>query len=206
MKLKVKNIKLRNGFTLVELIVAIGISTMVLLGSASLVIYGLQYRAIIWEQLFTQNEGRKIVQDFVNEIRRANYSSVGAYPFDTVDGQEIIFYSNVDSDSWRERIRYTLDGSILKKGVTKPSGNPLVYNLANEVVTEMVHDVVDGGTPIFYYYNQNYNGGGEFMVQPVNPVTVRMVKIVLLLEADPHMSPEPIEVEASSEIRNLKTN
>ena len=198
--------KKNSGFTLVELIVAIGISTMIILGAGSMLINALRYRAVIWEQLKTQNEGRKIVQDFVNEIRRINYSSVGAYPLDTVEDREIVFYTNVDSDSWRERVRYFVDGTILKKGIIKPDGNPLEYNFANEVVTDMVHDLDENLGTIFHYYGQDYNGTGSALTQPVNPMTVKMIKFYLLLEADPHMSPEPIEVEASGEIRNLKTN
>jgi len=198
--------KNNSGFTLVELIVSIGISTIIILGAGSMLINALKYRAVIWEQLKTQNEGRKIVQDFVNEIRRINYSSVGAYPLNTVDDREIIFYTNIDSDSWRERVRYFVDGTTLKKGIIKPDGNPLEYNLANEIVTDMVHDLDENLGTIFHYYGQSYDGTGSALTQPVNPMTVKIIKFYLLLEADPHMSPEPIEVEASGAIRNLKTN
>ena len=202
-KLKIKN---KSGFTLVEMVVAIGIFGLIILGVGDILVYGLKYRAIILEQLKTQTEGRKIVQDFVNEIRRANYSSLGAYPISSASSQEIIFYANVDEDSWRERVRYFLDGDILKKGITKPNGNPLSYNLDAEVITEIVHDVASGDDPIFFYYGQNYTGSEDFLTSPIVATTVRMVKFDLLLEADPNMSPKPLRIEGAGEIRNLKSN
>jgi len=198
----------RCGFTLVEAIVAIGVFSMIILGVGSILVYGFKYRAVIMEQLKTQTEGRKIIQDFVNEIRRANYSSVGAYPIVTADTQEIIFYSNVDTDSWREKVRYFLDGDILKRGTTKPTGTPLSYNPANEIVVEMIHDVYNTSTPIFYYLGQDYDGTSstDYLSTPVSVSQVRAVKFDLYLEADPNMSPKPLRVQGIGEIRNLKSN
>lgn len=196
------------GFTLIELLLTLGIFLMFIVAIGDMIVKGLQYRAVIWEQLYTQNEGRKIVQDFVNELRTANYSSIGAYPIEKAAAQEIVFYSNIDSDSWRERIHYYLSGTILKKGITKPSGTPLTYNTSTEKITEVAHDVVSGTSSIFYYYDDNYTGDASStaLSLPVNVANVRLIRIKLLLEANPNMAPKPLEVEALGGIRNLKTN
>jgi len=159
------------------------------------------------EQLSTQNEGRKIVQDFVNEMRRATQSSIGSYPIEIANTSTITFYSNIDSDSWREKIRYSLVGKTLKKGVTKPVGNPLTYSAANEVLTEVVHDVANGTSSLFYYYDQNYSSAsGTAMTYPINIAAVRMVGIKLFLEEKPNVAPAPFIIESKAEIRNLKSN
>jgi len=196
------------GFTLIEILVSIGIASLFILGIGSILVFGFKYRAIIWEQLSTQNEGRKIVQDFVNEIRTANYSNAGAYPLEIAQAQQIAFYSNVDSDIWRERVRYFVSGTVLKRGITKPSGTPLTYSSANEVITDMVHDIANGTSTIFYYYDQNYNGlaTSSALSFPVDTSVVRMIRFYLKLDANPHFSPEPLEVEALGGIRNLKSN
>lgn len=196
------------GFTLIELLLSLGIFALFIVGIGDLITKGLQYRAVILEQLYTQNEGRKIVQDFVNELRVANYSSIGAYPLEKVDAQEIIFYSNIDSDSWRERVHYYLSGTTLKKGVTKPSGTPLKYVTSTEQITDIVHDVASGTSTIFYYYGDNYNGNATStaLSQPVTASNVRLVRMKLLLEANPNMAPKPLEVEALGGIRNLVSN
>lgn len=191
-----------------EVLVSIGIFVLLSVSVVAIFTYSLKSNKIIWEQLSTQNEGRKIIQDFVNEIRSATYSSIGAYPLDTVSTTEIIFYSNIDADSSRERIRYFLSGTSLKKGITKPTSTPLIYDTNYEVITNMVNDLMEiTSTPIFTYYNQNYGYTSSTpLSQPVSVMDVRVVGINLTLEEDPTASPVPFRVESKAEIRNLKSN
>lgn len=196
------------GFTLIEILVTIGIASLFIIGIGSILVAGFKYRAIIWEQLSTQNEGRKIVQDFVNEIRTASYSNAGAYPLEIAQAQQIAFYSNIDNDVWRERVRYFVEGTVLKRGITKPNGTPLTYSSSNEIITDMVHDIANSTSTIFYYYDQNYNGlaTSSPLSFPIDTSLVRMIRFSLKLDANPHFSPEPLEVEAIGGIRNLKNN
>ena len=199
--------KNNQGITLMEVLVAMGIFSLLIVGIVSMFNYSWKANKIIWEQLSTQNEGRKIVQDFINELRSATYSSIGAYPIETASTSEIIFYSNIDTDSYRERIRYFMSGSTLRKGIIKPTSTPLVYNSNDEVITDIVHDVYSTSTPIFYYYGQDFGfNSSTLLSQPVNVTDVRMVGIVLELEEDPRASPMPFHIESKVEIRNLKTN
>jgi len=199
-------LKTQAGFTLVEVLVAIGIFLLIIGGITWMLIFGLRSNKIIWEQLSTQNEGRKVVQDFVNEIRTATASSIGAYAIASAEPQQVIFYSNIDSDAWRERVRYFLQNGTLKKGVLKPSGNPLSYNPANEQINELAHDVINGANPVFYYYDQSYTGSQNPLAPPVDVTKVRMIKFTLDLEEDPNASPMPFHVETMAEVRNLKSN
>lgn len=197
----------KRGISILEILVAIAIFLMVSAAVMEIFLWGFRGRDIVWEQLSTQNEGRKVVQDFVNELRRANQSSVGGYALEQAGSQQIIFYSNLDSDVWRERVRYFLQGTILKKGVIKPAGSPIAYSPANEAVVDIVHDVTNTTTPLFYYYNENYTGAtGTPMAEPINVSAVRVVGIKLLLEEKPNVSPAPFAVETKVSIRNLKTN
>jgi type II secretory pathway component PulJ len=205
----ITNLKINEkGITLVEVLVATGIFALLSVAAVAIFTYSLKANKIIWEQLSTQNEGRKIVQDFVNEIRSATYSSVGAYTLEVASTTEIVYYSNIDTDTLRERIRYFLSGTSLKKGVTKPTSTPLVYNTSYEVITDVVHDLMDTtSTPIFTYYNQNYGYTSSTpLIQPVSVTDVRVVGINLTLEEDPTASPVPFRIESKAEIRNLKTN
>lgn len=193
------------GVTLMEITVALGIFILIITSVVAVFIYTWKANKIVWEQLSTQNEGRKIVQDFINELRSATYSSIGAYPLENVSTTQIIFYSNIDTDAYAERIRYSLEGTVLKKGVIKPSGVPLAYDSGSEVVTEIVHDVYNTTTPIFYYYNQNYGSTSSTPIeQPVSITEVRVVGFTLELEEDPAASPAPFQIESKTEIRNLK--
>ena len=197
-----------DGFTLLEVLLAIGIFVLVI-GSLSAILFNtFKTRNVVFEQLNVQNEARKVVQDFVNEIRSATASSIGAYPLEAATTSSITFYTNLDADNYRERVRYFLQGTILKKGIIKPGGNPLSYDSGNEIITNIAHSIVVTSTPLFIYFDQNYNGTTTStpLSQPVNISQVRMVGIQLTLEKDPNGSPTPFTAQAKGAIRNLKSN
>lgn len=203
-----KNIFLvdKRGLTLMETAFALGIFGLIILAVSGILIFSIKSRGIIWEQLKTQDDGRKVVQLFVNELRSANYSSLGAYPIEKADEQELIFFSNIDNDNLRERIRYFLDGSDLKKGVTKLSGDPLVYATSSEQIIVVAQDVFNATSSVFYYYDENYTDGEPPLESPVSVTQIKVIKIVLDLEAEPNISPVPFHIETKVQIRNLKTN
>lgn len=194
--------------TLLEVMVSIGIFLLVVGGLTAILLFSFSSRNIIWEQLLTQTEGRQVIQDFVNELRSANQSSVGAYTIEKAENNQLIFFSNIDSDSYRERIRYFLSGTNFKKGVTKPSGNPPVYNTSTESVVILAHDVANSSTPVFTYFSQAYIGSATStpLPSPVTTTLIRVVGIQLVLEEDPRFSPVPFTIQAKAEIRNLKSN
>jgi hypothetical protein len=193
------------GITMVEVLVSIGIFGFLVVAITSLFLTGWNYKDIVWEQLKTQNEGRKVIQDFVNELRVASPSSIGAYPVESASSTSIIFYTNLDADTLMERVRYFFSGRILKKGVIKPTGNPLVYNSANEVLTDVAHDVVTA-TSKFSYYDANFTGSQAQLASPVNVTSIRVVGVALTLEEDPNASPVPFFIESKVMLRNLKDN
>lgn len=194
------------GLTLVEVLVSIGIFTLIIGAMTTIFLSSLKSNKIVWEQLETQNEGRFVTQTIARELREAAVSSIGGYPLAEASSTEIIFYANIDDDVYRERVRYFLTGTTLRKGVIKPSGSPLVYSSASEVFTDMAHDVANGADPIFSYYDENFTGSENPLAQPVNVTSVRSVRIALEMEEDPHASPVPFHIETKVEIRNLKSN
>lgn len=202
----VRQIKNDNrGLELVEVIVSIGIFALLVGAIMAVYLTGSRYNSIVWEQLSTQNEGRKTTQDFVNQIRTASQSSIGAYPIQTASSTAITFYSNIDTDTLVERLRYFINTTTLKIGVTKPTGNPMVYNSANEIITEVAHDI-SNATSVFYYYDENYSGSGSPLLSPIDVTKIRVVKIILKLDENPHLTPTPFYIESKGMLRNLKSN
>jgi len=195
------------GFTLLELVVAMSIFSLIVLVLASFLIDGWRYNTIIWDQLQGQTDARRVVQETVNIIRKAEESSIGAFPVVLAKDNELIIYANVDTDFYRERIRFWLDGTTLKRGIIKPSGNPLNYS-GTEQVVDLAHYVVNisKGIPLFIYYDENYTGVENPLTTPAEVALIKLVKVQLLIEKNPDKTPIPLRVESMVQIRNLKSN
>lgn len=194
------------GFTLIEMLAGIGIFILLIGSITAFFISSTQNQTIIFNQLDTQGEVRKVIQDFVGEIRSATYSSIGSYPLLEASSSEIIFYTNIDADNLRERVRYFLVTTTLKKGIIKPSGYPLMYNTSSESITDVIHSVVQTSSTIFTYYDANYTGVEPPLVQPVNPSAVRVVGIQIFIDKNPSSSPNVFGFQAKANIRTIKDN
>lgn len=195
------------GFTILEMIIALGVGSMLVLASSWFLISSLRQSNIVFDQLASQSDGRRVLHDVVNDVRRAVPSSVGAYPIETAGTSTLILYANVDSDNYIERVRYFLSGNILRRGVINPSGSPLTYPSGSEAVTDVAHYVANTtSTPIFTYYDESYTGTEASLTQPVSTTQIHVITVTLDMEKDPAKSPVPIRVQSTVQVRNLKTN
>jgi hypothetical protein len=107
-----------------------------------------------------------------------------------------------------DRIRYYVSDGKLYKGVTKPTGSPAAYDLDTETVTLQQSDVANGSDPLFYYYDDSYNGVTDNpLSSPVSVTAVKFVKMNLAIYKRGRAgSTATYNVTASGAIRNLKTN
>ncbi len=200
------NINNNKGLTLLEVVISIAIFSLVmaLVGIFARDIFF--YDDVFSGGLTAYDEAKKVLQPVASEVRSASPSSLGSYPLETVGATTFIFFTDINNDGLKERIRYFLSGNILKRGVISPSGNPLQYSSNNEIVTEVVHSIVNDSIPIFTYYNSNYNGSTQALVQPVSVLDVRLVKITLVIDTNPNKPPGPVTITTQVSIRNLKDN
>jgi len=193
----------RPAFTLLETLAALGIFILILFVMSVFVNTIFSSNNIIYNQLSAQKEARAAAENFVKEVRNASASSIGSYVIVGATADSFTFYSDIDFDSYMERVRYFVDGSNFKKGALKPSGNPLTYNPVNETITIIVNDLTAGQQP-FLYYDKNYIGIGSALSFPVNVLNIRMAALSLTIDKKQGVSPLPIIISAKTEIRNLK--
>lgn len=196
----------KHGFTLMEVLVALGLLSVISSGSMWMLTTSLRSQSTVWDQLDAQGDGRKSIQKIVDDVRRAEYSSIGAYPIEIATTNTLIFYANVDADGFRERVHYWLVGRTLKRGIIKPSGNPLQYSAQNETTQDIAHDVANTSTtlPLFLYYSSSFAGTGTPLAQPVSTTAITLIKTQLEIEKNPDKSPVPVRIEGSASIRSLK--
>lgn len=194
----------RNGASLIEALIALSIVALV-----SMAIYGIQKDIITFNRfvqggLSRENDIRKFLKDFSLAAREASQSSAGGYLIEEASDASFTFYADTDGDGKKERIRYFLSGSTLKRGVTVPAGLPFAYNLESETVVPAVNDIVSAPT-IFYYYDSSYVGPSSSpLAQPVAVASVKMVKILFSVDPNLDKPPGPSIFSVMATIRNLR--
>lgn len=196
----------KSGMSLPETLIAVAVFSVISLAVANFGAGIFNFNLAAQTNLGAQSDGRRILKTMTAEMRSASVSSTGAYPLESVATSSITFYSDLNDDGYKEKIRYYLAGVELRKGVISPSGNPLTYNSTNEQIGILVHDVVNGATPIFEYFDQNYNGAGSPLTYPLNVSAIRLIKITLYLDKDQKKAPGPVMVTSQVNLRNLKDN
>lgn len=201
-------LKMRNasrGFTTLELVVVMGITSLVLLAVVSFIVSMFRTTRSINASLTAVEQSRRTVKMFTDELRTASPSATGAYPIAAATGGSFTFYSDIDRDDYVERLRYFMDGTNLKRGYLKPSGDPLTYSEANEVVYTVAQFISNPGA-IFSYFDEDYNGQTAPLTIPPNIPDIRLVRIRLQIDQHPTEPPGPYELLSEVSIRSLKDN
>ncbi len=191
--------KYKKGFSLIEFLTVIFIVSVVsiAIGIFSKDIFSLS--RILGADLSSQQEMRVALKQISAELRSTSLSSTGSFAIAEASSTSLTFYSDIDDDGTKERLRYFLQNSVLKRGVLVPTGNPLSYNPANETVTDLVRGVyATAATPIFSYYDTNYDGQSAPLAQPVTTTQVRLIKISITVGN--------VTVTTQISLRNIKDN
>ena len=191
-----------NGFTLVETIMAVSIFSVIVYGIIMLVSGIIVNSGFQSKVLDNNDQARKVATNFTNEMRGSVVSANGSFPLEIASTQQIAFYTKTATTI--NRIRYYLQAGKLYKGVTVPTGNPAMYNLATEVITPVQSAMAATGSDnIFTYYDDN----GSALAQPVNVTQVRNIQISLKIYLQGGKNNiNTYTVNASATIRNLKDN
>lgn len=198
-----KKIKYLKAFSLVEIIIVVFILSLL-----GITVFKFQYDVFYLNDFLSQNlasqeKASRALKMMTSEIRTASPSSLGTYPLLETATSSFIFYSNIDADSHKERVRYFIEDGNLKKGVTKAVGDPVVYDTSNEVVTEIVDNVLNTDTSVFTYYNSDYDGTSEALQEPFDISEVSLVKVTLIIGTDPMDSSMNFVLSTQVSMRNL---
>jgi len=99
--------------------------------------------------------------------------------------------------SWVEDIPN--QDNTLKKGVIKPSGNPIAYPINQEVITT-VSSYVRNAPPIFTYYD---SAGNQIAANPAILSNTAMMRLFMVINVDPNRPPNDYQLEQYVQLRNL---
>jgi type II secretory pathway component PulJ len=198
----------RAGFTLVELLVVCALSTLIIFGITMFERNIFYYNSIQQGSFSTAQDAEEILRVMVKELRSASQGSDGSYPILTAATNTLTFFSDINGNGAKERVRYFLSGTTLEKGVMEPTGSPLSYNNATETISYLAYNVrnIASSTNTFDYFDDTYTGTSSPLTQPVSVSAVRLVRFTLILDSDPNKSPTPRTYTSQVSLRNLKDN
>lgn len=186
----------RAGLTLMEVLVSMAILVSVMLYIGDFMVTILDFQSYLSPTFETQQELQATVTDMSIHLRTMNYSSLGGYPIASVGTSSITFFTDADSDGLYEQIRYFLTGNTMKKGVLKPTGNPLVYNAANEVTYDVIHNIVSTSS-IFSFYNSSYTGTEAPMTYPIDISQIKVIGVSIASQRADQETPIYASVKAT---------
>lgn len=208
--LKISNIKYKipstnSGFTLIEVLVSSAILIILAAGFLGLQYITSQNQLSAWRNYLSIESANNAAGTLARELRDARPSALGAYPLEVANDQELIFYSDIDYDDVVERVRYTLSGTSLTKGIVKPVGDPITYPLASEKVRVLTDIVRNATNPVFYYYNSDWPTDITFNPLPLSEriAETHHVKIRLITNPDSNQANFDYTLESEVKIRML---
>jgi prepilin-type N-terminal cleavage/methylation domain-containing protein len=186
-----------SGFTLVEILVTMSILSFVVFMSGDFVVNG--FKSLRFGSEFDDAvvNGRRAVESISREIRGANNSDRGDYPIALAEGQDLIFYSDIDYDGDFDRIRYFINNRTLYKVVTQP-GSARDYSGVGATTT-IANYINNNGQEAFIYYDGS-------VAETSDLDNIRLIRIHLLFNVTPGIAPDDILVETDVNLRNLKSN
>jgi type II secretory pathway pseudopilin PulG len=198
---KIISQKNQTGFSIIEIIITIFIITIIGIAIANFQSDIFSLNKINSDNLLDQESIQKALKIIGSEIRSASPSAFGSYPLSQTSTSSITFYSDIDNDDLTEKIRYFLEGSILKKGVIKPVDDK-TYSSDKEVVKDFILNISSATTSIFNYYDKT----NTLLETPTDTSLVKLIKINIITDHDPLKLPSPLSMSTQIFIRSLKDN
>lgn len=199
------------GLTLVEMLVAIFIMALGMLGFALLFNSSWKSNKFILESGVAAVQVNRASTQIINNLRKVRQADNGDYPLESGDKFDIQVYLDIDNDGVTERVHYWLDtaNDRLMLGIREPSGSQPVTYAAGDGTTRVIANYIvnDATQPVFYYYNENYPGdtANNPIATPVVIQSVRLVRVLLRINIDPIRAPNNVNVESFVELRNLES-
>jgi len=187
--------KRKKGISLIEMIIVVGVLSIVSLILSRFLVSGFATYRINKEGIDSEEQGARVMRDFESSVRAA--SSII-----TADSRELTFYRYYDLTSISpKKIHYFIEGKTFKVGVTEPVGTPpdIVYPTSDEKIDYLIENV----TGLAFNF---FDDAGSIMTVPPNQTAVRMIELVISVDKDPSTSPPGVTMQTKVNLRNLKKN
>jgi len=192
---------IQKGYTLIELLVAIFIVSLILpvLYFSIQSLYSTHARTLARSIVLSKTTNG--LQEIVRDVRASVYAENGALPLVSIATSSLTLYTDTDLDRQVEQVRYYLDGTTMMKDVIEPTPSA-TYPAGSETTTTLTSNITNNtsNTPVFTYYTAT---GTEITTQ-ADILDVHRIEITFEAEARFKNETGTIVLTSSSAIRNLK--
>lgn len=190
------------GMTLLEMLVVIAIILIIIpvLYQTILTLYSTHKRII--SRAFALAVATQATQHIVRDVRGAVYGEDGSLPMVAIATSSVTLFTDTDFDGMVERVRYTLTGTDLQKGIIEPTASS-TYPVGSETVSTIARDIMNNAAqvPLFRYYSAT----STEITQASAILNVRRVDIAVVgASSDIGNQQYKVQVSSSASIRNLK--
>jgi type II secretory pathway pseudopilin PulG len=190
--------------TLVELLVTIAVLSTVTTALFSLIQSFYKNNTYLMEETAALANARRGLSDAITDIRESSYGDDGSYLIGSAGTSTLVVYSDIDRDSYVERVRYSLDSGVLYRAVTQAVGSPPAYEAVNEATSTVADNVRNtGSTPLFTYYD-----GTGTQLSTTSPAisAITSVRVEMLVDLNPDRAPNVFDLTEQATLRNVSKN
>lgn len=189
------------GYTLIEMLVIVAIIAIVMPALMNVIVSLYSSRNDTFARAAALIEATHGVNAIVRDVRASVYSESGALPIVSFSSDSLTLYADTDFDGRVERVRYFLDGTVVRRGIIEPTSSA-TYPSADEIVDELAKGVVnaDRGVALFHYYDAD----GNELTQPSEQLSIRRISAELVTVSSLARQQRDVSVRTSASIRNLK--
>lgn len=195
----------QSGITFVEMIVIIGIGTVLLLVISTTIVNLYKTNAYAFAQGGEVDNARRGVTQFNRDAKEMTVAEDGNYPVNVIDEHHFGYFSDTDLDESVEYVEYILAGTTLTKYTYDPTGTPPSYDFStpdSETILSLYVQNINQGIPTFTYFD---NAGNQLAsTSPI--IDVRYITAELIVNIDPVRAPGEFMLRTSLAPRNLKDN
>ena len=195
----------QSGMTLVEMLVAVGIYTVLMLAVLSSIAALYRYNAYAIEQSGEIESARRGITQWNRDAKEMTTAEDGTRPLAIMEEHRLGYYSDTDSDDSVEYVEYILASTTLRKFTYNPTGSPATYDKTTPDTVEILSTYVQNinqATSTFLYFDAT----GNTMASTSPPINVRLITSQLIVNIDPDRNPGEFMLKSSLAPRNLKDN
>ncbi|MGH9856909.1 MAG: PilW family protein, partial [Acidobacteriota bacterium] len=174
----------QSGLSLSELLIVIAVSGLLVAGVSLFFTRGIGVNREQYEQVLITEEARIQLERVSDTLRNARVLS-GANWLIAAGDYAITLTTNLDADADSEEVRYFLEDTVLKRGVTEPGGTEVVIEVAQSMRNSEL------GRPLFAYYDDSNQ---SIAAADATADNVWQIEIALLVDVNPNQIPAAVDV------------